>query len=778
MRNNGVEIHRQKRIATRVIPNWLLAILFVITAISAIIGGIIFFDFQAHSIRQQKANELQSIASLKVDQIEQWLKERMSDAQLNSNSAFFGLAVSEWVSNPEDEVLRNDLLKRLRLITNIREYKNALLTTEGGNSIISVDPTISLLGPELKKLVSESKTSHKITMGDLIRDNESGIITFNIVAPIPNGTKSPAAFLVLQADPEKYLYPLIQSWPIPSQSAETLLIRREGDDAIYLNTLRYRSDPPLTIKIPLTEVEVLSVKASLGQTGVIEGHDYRDVEVLTDVIAVPGTSWYLEAKVDADEILSEVNSLKKAVIVIVTLCVLMTLLLAVYLFNNRERWLYRQLFHAEKEQREAQEETRITLYSIGDGVITTDENSLVTRMNPIAETLTGWKEAEAIGKLLSEVFVIINENTELPVENPVQKVLAGGGIVGLANHTVLISRDGTKKPIADSSAPICDDKGKISGAVLIFRDQTDERAAQREHALLNYTLENSTNEIYLFDVESLKFRFVNQGAAKNLGYAQEQLLNMTPVDIKPLLTYESFTKMISPIIQGDISTLVFETIHKRADGSTYPVEVHLQTFEFEKEHVFLALINDITSRKKTEAAQKASEERFHQLFEHAAVGVALINTKTGRYLDVNQRYSDFLGYTKEEMLNFSFQDVSDKNTVQQNIDNNALLQAGLINEFTIEKRYIRKDGKEVWGELTVSPLWTPGEEVDEYVHIAVVKDISDRKQVEDELAIQLHELKRWHSITLGREMRIIELKNEVNELLIREGLAPRYSQKP
>ena len=777
MNKHEAEKHQQKNVYTRVVPNWLLVILFGITAISAIIGGIVFFDHQAQSIEQQKANELQSIATLKVDQIVQWLNERTSDAQLNSNSAFFDYAVSGWVSNPEDEVLRNNLIKRLRLITNIQEYKNVLLTTGDGKSIISVDPTISSLAPEIKTLINKSKTTNMIVMGDLIRDNENGTITLNIIAPIPNGTKTPTAFLVLQADPEKYLYPIIQSWPIPSKSAETLLIRREGDDAIYLNTLRFRSDPPLTIKVPLTELEVLSVKASLGQTGVIEGHDYRGIEVLSDVISIPGTSWYLEAKVNADEILAEVNSLEKAVIVIVTLCVLMTLLLAAYLFKNRERWLYRQLFRAEKEQREAQEETRITLYSIGDGVITTDEKSLITRMNPIAETLTGWKEAEAIGKPLSEVFEIINENTELPVENPVQKVLDGGGIVGLANHTVLIARDGTRKPIADSSAPICDEKGKISGVVLIFRDQTGERAAQREHALLNYTLENSTNEIYLFDVETLKFRFVNQGAAKNLGYAQEQLLKMTPVDIKPFLTYESFLEMLTPVIQGEISTLVFETIHQRANGSTYPVEVHLQMFEFEKEHVFLAIINDITQRQKTEAAQKTSEERFRRLFEHAAVGVALIETKTGRYLDINKRYCDFLGYTKDEMLNFTFQDVSEKVTGQMNVEKNALLQAGEISEFTIEKRYIRKDGKEVWGELTVSPLWTPGEEEEDFVHIAVVKDISDRKKVEDELALQLHELKRWHSITLGREMRILELKKEVNDLLIQNGLTPRYGQK-
>ena len=104
-----------------------------------------------------------------------------------------------------------------------------------------------------------------------------------------------------------------------------------------------------------------------------------------------------------------------------------------------------------------------------------------------------------------------------------------------------------------------------------------------------------------------------------------------------------------------------------------------------------------------------SEERFRLLFEHAAIGVALIDTTTGHYIDINQRYCDFLGYTKEEMLKQSFQDVTDPDYVQENIDKNALLLEGKIREFTIEKRYIHKSGEKVWGELTVSPLWKAGE---------------------------------------------------------------------
>jgi PAS domain S-box-containing protein len=125
-----------------------------------------------------------------------------------------------------------------------------------------------------------------------------------------------------------------------------------------------------------------------------------------------------------------------------------------------------------------EERLATTLRSIGDAVIATDADGKVTLVNPIAEHLTGWPLAHARGRQLDEIFRIVNEQTRATVESPVAKVLREGGIVGLANHTVLIHRAGHETPIEDSGAPICDDEGAITGVVLVFRDATEERAAR------------------------------------------------------------------------------------------------------------------------------------------------------------------------------------------------------------------------------------------------------------------------------------------------------------
>ena len=143
------------------------------------------------------------------------------------------------------------------------------------------------------------------------------------------------------------------------------------------------------------------------------------------------------------------------------------------LHSTIEMAIYRH--RAEIELKKTKEWLATVLRSIGDAVITTDDKGLVTSMNPVAEALTGWKEDEAKGKRMTEVFNIINEQTRKRVENPVEKVLRNGVVVGLANHTVLIDRQGTEHFIDDSAAPIQNEKGDTQGVVLIFRDITEKR---------------------------------------------------------------------------------------------------------------------------------------------------------------------------------------------------------------------------------------------------------------------------------------------------------------
>ncbi len=261
---------------------------------------------------------------------------------------------------------------------------------------------------------------------------------------------------------------------------------------------------------------------------------------------------------------------------------------------------------AELKQRQAEEMLAATLYSIGDGVLATDEKARITIINPVAERLTGWSENEALGRPLDEVFEIINEDTRARAFNPVARVLKEGIIVGLANHTALISRDGTQRPIADSGAPIRDAQGRTRGAVLVFRDVTEERVAQEALRLSEERLRlmiGSVHDyaIYLLD-SSGRVATWNPGAEHIKGYGKNEIVGVhfscffTPEDVeagKPARELE---------VAARDGRFEEETWRVKKDGSRFWANVVISAVHDASGQLiaFTKVTRDLTDRRKAE----------------------------------------------------------------------------------------------------------------------------------------------------------------------------------
>ena len=297
--------------------------------------------------------------------------------------------------------------------------------------------------------------------------------------------------------------------------------------------------------------------------------------------------------------------------------------------------------------------------------------------------------------------------------------------------------DGSIRWIWDRAFPIFDDSGRVVSLAGIAADITERKKLEHERDLLSSTMSASLNEIFLFDADTLRFRFVNEGALRNLGYSLTEMLQMTPLDLKPELTYDSFQELLVPLFQQKKPVQIFETMHRRADGSLYPVEVHLQLFEPKGERVFFAVIQDITERKKAEDELRESEERFSSAFEFAPIGIALVSLD-GRWMKVNHAICDLLGYTEEQLLATTFQDITDPNDLDTNLNHVRQMLAGEINSYQMEKRYIHKSSRLVWVLLSVSlikdRLGNPK------YFISQIQDITERKQAEAETRRHLLEL--------------------------------------
>lgn len=471
-----------------------LVIAFVGAALIMLVLGAWFYHHQRETSRENARNDLESIARLKVDQIVQWRSERLAEAAVFMERASITGTAANYIGKP---ALKDGerLLSRFRPLKKYSHFNDILLVNAAGKVVLSLSGRQDPLHEDMTQVLADALRERRPMLSDLHAGPGDLPPHIDVVAPVlsnnANETK-PRGAVVLRCMARDFLYPVIQSWPVTNASAETLLVRRDGDDVLFLNELRHQSNTALKLRIPLTRTEVPAVMAVLGTEGAVEGTDYRGVKVISVLKAIPDTPWFMVAKADAAEVFSLWRFRSVMILALVFGLVLLTGVVAAVVWQRSQMAHYRALFLAEAARRQADIRHRVTLMSVGDAVIATDAQGRVELMNPMAETLTGWRVDDASGKPLEEVFRVVNEQTREPVENPVNRVMREGMMADMANHTALIARDGTERPIANAGAPIRDANGTLSGVVLVFRDQTKERAAQRALAAEKQRLEQAS----------------------------------------------------------------------------------------------------------------------------------------------------------------------------------------------------------------------------------------------------------------------------------------------
>jgi PAS domain S-box-containing protein len=278
---------------------------------------------------------------------------------------------------------------------------------------------------------------------------------------------------------------------------------------------------------------------------------------------------------------------------------------------------------AESQRIEQQEWLRVTLESIGDAVIATDARGHVVFLNSVAETLTGWRQLEAAGLPLDEVFHIVDENTGRKVNNAVAKVLQEGKTVGLANHTILISRSGERRPIDDSAAPIRRENGEILGAVLVFRDIWERRAAeialQQSESRKSAIVETALDCIITIDEQGRIVEF-NPAAEQTFGYRRDEVLGqpmaelIVPPDLRPA-HYAGLSQFLVSG-QGRVLGKRIELPALRADGSRFPAELAIAPISVGSTSFFTAYLRDIGERKRSEQ-RRSARLAVSQILAHA-----------------------------------------------------------------------------------------------------------------------------------------------------------------
>ncbi|MFY9821100.1 MAG: PAS domain S-box protein [Thermoanaerobaculia bacterium] len=383
----------------------------------------------------------------------------------------------------------------------------------------------------------------------------------------------------------------------------------------------------------------------------------------------------------------------------------------------------------DRELAAEREELRITLASIGDAVISTDAEGRVKYLNPVAEALTGWPQAEAAGQPLPEVFRIVNEYTREPAENPALQALREGTVVGLANHTVLIARDGTERPIADSAAPMLDESGAPVGVVLVFRDVTEHRQAVEMQARLAAIVNSSYDAIISKNLHGI-IRTWNTGAERLFGYTAEEVIGKSiTLIIPPERLYEE-EMILAQIVRGE-PIEHFETVRATKDGRRVHISLSVSPIHDAEGSIIGAskIARDITERKATEAALRASELRFRTLTAHAPVGIFMTDRK-GDYLFVNECWCEITGLSLEEARGQGWIRAlhpDDKERIFHEWD--AVIAAGQL--FDDEFSFRTPLGKATWVQGKAVALCDDAGQISGY--IGTVSDITERREAVEAL---------------------------------------------
>ena len=316
----------------------------------------------------------------------------------------------------------------------------------------------------------------------------------------------------------------------------------------------------------------------------------------------------------------------QVLLIVISLLLFLAIGISFWYFDNQRVKNFLLLNEANRALRESEENISITLNSIGDAVIATDTEGCVIRMNPVAEKLTGWNLSEAKGRPLNEVFDIINEETRQRVGSPVEKVLREGVVVGLANHTILISKHGTEYPVDDSGAPVRDEQGKIEGVVLVFRDVSEKRQAEEElresEEKYRTLFEQAGDYILMLEVKEdvgLVITDANEAACEIHGHTREKLVGTPISDIDRGLNNEQVRTLIDSVMAGE--SLLFETKHLKKDGTTFPIEVSCKLLDIaEGPPLIISIERDLTKRKRTEEEKIKLQDQLQQAQKMEAIG--------------------------------------------------------------------------------------------------------------------------------------------------------------
>lgn len=672
----------------------ILALTIVAAVIVAATGGWLYRTEQLHQVAMAQ-EELALIGQMKVEQIVDWRADLSADAEVLSASPLLGAAVADWLARP-DSVDPALIRARLDAMTLHYRYSSAYLVTLNGAVMLQTGEATGPLHSEVLAALSQAVTERRVVVTDLHLDAEGLTPHIGVVAPLfsSGDPQSPIAVVVLQSDAGSFLYPLVQSWPATSESAETLLVRRDGDSVLFLNDLRHQEGAALSLRIPLTQTDVPAVMAVLGTEGVVEGVDYRGVEVFSVLLPIPDSPWFMVAKVDRAEVLSAWRSTSTLIVALVLTVLLALFAVIGFLWRGREKSYLLSLLSTQRELKESEREMAVLLANLPGAAYRciNDADRTMDFISGGCMELIGYPP-EALGRTGSVRYGdLIHLDDRERVWREVQQAVSERGVFELVYR--MSTAAGERKWVWERGRALYDETGGVRWLEGMLSDVTGEMAARDALRRTSEELERffsvSLDLLCIADTAG-HFRRLNRQWEETLGYQLAELEGEKFLDLVHPDDVEATTAAVSHLAHGR-EVVNFTNRYRHKNGSYRWIEWRSAPAD----GLIYAAARDVTQRRHYEDQLSNSELKFRSLFEQSLDAIT-INEPDGTIIDVNRAWADMLGYSIDEAKQLSAYDVYAEPT-QRDSFLATMERAGFVSDVV---RFRKKDGTIIDCQRTV-----------------------------------------------------------------------------
>jgi PAS domain S-box-containing protein len=683
----------------------------VLAILCAIMGTIVVVTYNAlKTDARQRVNEtLRAVAVLKEEQIELWLFDRLGDVSLQSKQSAHILRLANPAARGNSEVDRNSHYQ-LKNVQKVYEYLNIELFNAQGQRLDQVGWDVvstSMLPPEWHEQIL--RTTGPQLVDFFATGNADHPVGLAVAATIrqkqtSDESNSPAlGYIVMHVDPGQKLYSLIQNWPLPSETAEVLLVRRDDSDVVYLNELRHQRMPPLSLRMPISHTELPKLKAILHAHLEAEGIDYRGEPVFTDSLAVRNTPWYLVTKIDQAEVFA---TLRLSLLLTISLIFMMMLVVGmILLVRYRGQQQDAALLVAEKAREHANElaqrEARLRDFSecSADWFWETDAEHRFSYFSTNAGAEMGVPIDSLIGCTRSQVALKngLNPPELFAAHN---EVLARREPFRNFEYCLLNAR-GEKTYMAVSGLPIVDAAGNFAGyrgvAQVITARRMIEHELERYRSNLEHLIEERTAELALGEARTRSILktmhdgllhvdahgtvlMINDAALSIFGYSNaSELIGKDMGCLMPDTYRQTHHGRMREYQPNTDSTVVGQrraVEGLRKNGQVFPLELSVNALLDDQGLTYIGAIRDLTRQVEAETEREAARRDAEQLAQaksdflanmsheirtpmNAIIGMAELclaadpSPRQRNYLDKIQTASEALLAVLNEILDFS-----------------------------------------------------------------------------------------------------------------------------